>query len=503
MSCALYVRPLERDDAVRLAGTDGAAAPFFSPDGRWVGFFANGKLAKVSVAGGSAITLATAPDPGGADWSSDGRIVFAGASGGGLSIVSDQGGEAIPLTSPRLDRGEVRHAWPAWLPGGSGLVFTITGSPLPGASAELAVLALPSRAIRIVRDGVTRGFASAPGYLLASVGADIEAITFDERTLATTGASDSVWQRIAPASGVPQFAVSRGGTAIALEQPDPVEGTMWADAPGTPVAGLRRLRSIAIAPDGRRAAGVVADGSGSDIWIADLPNGTLARVTYGGVNVAPVWSADGRELIYARKDGVFRIAADALDGRGPQIIASADAHLFPTSAASDGRLAITRVRPGERSIVGILSRSTGRIDWLADGPFDERAAAVSPDGGWLALESDESGTWQIVVRPMGAEGRRLVVSSAGGRAPSWSADGKAIFFQDGDRLLRATFDGSGEVRAARPEVVLERADARVAAVTATGRVLLERLDPPRAALVAIQWLRDVRQRVPAPVTAPR
>lgn len=207
--------------------------------------------------------------------------------------------------------------------------------------------------------------------------------------------------------------------------------------------------------------------------------------------------------MFARKDSMFRIAADALDGRGPQIIASADAHLFPTSATSDGRIAITRVRPGERSTVGILSRSTGRIDWLADGPFDERAASLSPDGGWLALESDESGTWQIVVRSVGAEARRLEVSSAGGRAPSWSADGKAIFFRDGDRLLRATFSGSGEIRAGRPDVMVERADARVAAVSATGRVLLERLDPARPALVAVQWLRDVRQRVPAPVTAPR
>lgn len=514
-SCALYIRPLERDDPVRLAGTDGAAAPFFSPDGRWVGFFANGKLEKVSVAGGSAITLASAPDPGGADWNTDGLIVFAGASGGGLSIVRDQGGEAIPLTSPRLERGEMRHAWPAWLPAGGGVVFTITGSPLPGASGELAVLALPSRAIRVIRAGVTRGLTSARGYLFASVGADIEAITFDERTLATTGASDSMWQRIALASGVPQFAVGSGGTAIALEQPQAVEGTKsaasaagprqlsWADAPETALSGLEKLRSIAIAPDGKRAAGVVADGAGSDVWIADLSNGTLARVTYGGVNVAPIWSPDGRELMFARKDSMFRIAADALDGRGPQIIASADAHLFPTSATSDGRIAITRVRPGERSTVGILSRSTGRIDWLADGPFDERAASLSPDGGWLALESDESGTWQIVVRSVGAEARRLEVSSAGGRAPSWSADGKAIFFRDGDRLLRATFSGSGEIRAGRPDVMVERADARVAAVSATGRVLLERLDPARPALVAVQWLREVRQRVPAPVTAPR
>jgi eukaryotic-like serine/threonine-protein kinase len=500
-SCALYVRPLDRNDATRMPGTDNASAPFFSPDGRWVGFFADGKVKKTSIAGGSAITLAAAPDPGGADWSSDGHIVFAGASGGGLSIVSDQGGDAVPLTAPRIDRGEVRHAWPAWLPRGAGLVFTVAGSPLPGASTELALLTLPSRAIRVLRGGASRGLTSAPGYLLASVGADLEAITFDARALAMTGGADTVWQRLAIASGVPQFAVSSAGTAIALERADAPRRVSWADAPETPVEGLERFHSIALSPDGRRAAGVVPDGSGSDIWVADVSTGALTRVTYGGVNVAPVWSADGRELIFARKGSSFGIAADALDGRGPHVIASADTHVFPTSAASDGRIAITRMRPGERTTVGILSRSTGRIEWLAEGPFDERAAAFSPDGAWLALESDESGTWQIVVRRV-ADGSRMTISS-GGMTPSWSAGGKSILFHDGDRLLRASFAADGQPRAGKPETAFERGDARVIGLTARGRLLVEHMDRLRPARVAVQWLRDVRQRVPAPVTAPR
>jgi serine/threonine-protein kinase len=501
-SCALYVRPLDRNDATRLAGTENASAPFLSADGRWVGFFADGKLEKISIAGGSAITLAAAPEPAGADWSSDGRIVFGGAPGGGLSIVSDQGGDVRSVTTPRIDRGEVRHAWPAWLPGGRGLVFTIAGSPLPGASTELALLTLPSRAIRVLRSGAARGLTSAPGYLLASVGGDVEAITFDARTLTTTGAADSVWQRLAIAAGVPQFAVASAGTAIALERSEAPRRVAWADAPETMVAGVERLHSIAISPDGRRAAGVVADGSGSDIWVADLSTGAVARVTYGGVNVAPVWAADGRELIFARKESSFRIAADAFDGRGPRVIASADGHLFPTSAASDGRIAVTRLRPGERSAIGILSRSTGLIDWLASGPYDERAAAFSPDGAWLAVESDESGTWQVSVRAVEG-GRRMTISSSGGAMPSWSADGHSIVFHDGNRLQRASFAANRDPRVDKPETVFERRDARVIGSTAQGRLLVERVEAARPARVAVQWLRDVRQRVPAPVTAPR
>jgi Tol biopolymer transport system component len=268
------------------------------------------------------------------------------------------------------------------------------------------------------------------------------------------------------------------------------------------VAGVERLHSIAISPDGRRAAGVVPDGSGSDIWVADLSTGALARVTYGGVNVAPVWAADGHELIFARKESSFRIAADALDGRGARVIGSADGHLFPTSAASDGRIAVTRLRPGERSTIGILSRSTGRIDWLASGPYDERAAAFSPDGAWLAVESDAAGTWQVSVRAVEGGGR-VTISSGGGAMPCWSADGHSIVFHDGNRLLRASFAANGDPRAGKPETVFERGNARVIGSTAQGRLLVEHVEAARPARVAVQWLRDVRQRVPAPVTAPR
>ena len=130
-TCELYVQPIDRLEATRLRGTEGALAPFFSPDGRWIGFFADGRLKKIATSGGSALTLANAPAPGGGSWAADGRIAFAGSPAGGLSITSDQGGSVEQLTTPRAALGEVRHLWPSWLADGRSIIFTASGTPLP------------------------------------------------------------------------------------------------------------------------------------------------------------------------------------------------------------------------------------------------------------------------------------------------------------------------------------------------------------------------------------
>jgi Tol biopolymer transport system component len=253
-----------------------------------------------------------------------------------------------------------------------------------------------------------------------------------------------------------------------------------------------------VSPDARRAAGVVADTNGADIWMADLTTGGLTRVTYGGINVSPAWSADGRRILFAtRTSGAFGIASRGVTDRGPaQSIARADAHLFPSSMTADGRLAVTSTLRDGRTAAGIIPADGGAAQLFGDGPFDEAAPAFSPDGRWLALESDESGRTEIVLREL-AEGRRFAVSTDGGTHPRWSADGHAVYFDAGRRLMRAAVDTR------KPEVVFDRPGARVLAVTPSGRILIDEEPSGGAALVVLQWLREVRQRLPIPVTAPR
>jgi DNA-binding winged helix-turn-helix (wHTH) protein/Tol biopolymer transport system component len=499
-ACALYVRALDRLEAARVPGTEGASFPFFSPDGRWIGFFADGKLKKIAASGGTPSIVADAPAPGGAAWDPDGRIAFAGAPAGGLSLVSDQGGAVTTLTMPQIDRGDLRHLYPFWLPGRTGLLFTIATSPLTGAPGSLAVLPPGSAIPRILRGGVTRAASAGPGYVLIASGNDLQAATFDERRLALTGGTDSVLTSITGGEGLAQFAISPAGTlaAIPLARQRHVA---WTDRADADAGQLARLTSIVISPDSRRAAGVIADSNGSDIWMADLTSGGLTRVTFGGAQASPAWSADGQRIFFAtRTSGTFGIASRAITDRSATpAIFRPDAHLFPSSVAADGRLAVTTTLPGGRTAVGIIPADGGAVQLVNDGPFDEAAPAFSPDGRWLALESDESGRSEIVLRHL-ADGRRFAVSTDGGTKPRWSADGHAIYFDAGRRLMRVAIAEPVQ----KPAVVFDRAGARVLAVTPSGRILIE--DPPAGrdtAFIVLQWLRELRQRLSLPVTTPR
>jgi DNA-binding winged helix-turn-helix (wHTH) protein/Tol biopolymer transport system component len=494
--CALHTRALDHLESTPLAGTDDASSPFFSPDGRWIGFFADGKLKKIATAGGSPSILADAPDPGGAVWGTAGLIAFSGTPAGGLVLVPDQGGPVSPLTTPRTDRGEIRHLNPLWLPSG-GIMFTIARTPLADAPGELAAIPARGRDWQTLRAGVTRATVAGPAYLLLSTGTDLQAATFDERSLTLTGGSDSV---LATVGGAPidDFATG-GGSLIATAAPAP--GTArWSD--GADAGSLGRLSAIAIAPDARRAAGVIADGAGSDIWVADLASGALTRMTFSGVNVSPAWSADSRRLFFARRaSGLFTIVSRSMDDPADAPVpAAAAAHLFPGSVAADGRIAVTAIAAG-RTAVGIVTPSGG-LQLLPAAPYDEAAPAFSPDGRWLAVESNESGRAEIVVRDL-RDGRRIVASSGGGTHPRWSADGRWIVYDAGRRLMRASFDAERGA-AGGAAVVQDGSRGRAIAIAPDGRVALAPLAlSPDRAVVVLQWLHELRQRLPLPIPSPR
>jgi serine/threonine-protein kinase len=498
--CALYLRPLDRVEATKIADTEDASWPAFSPDGRWIAFFADGKLKKIATSGGAASTLADAPSPGGVAWGSDGRIVFAGAPAGGLSIVDDEGGGVRAITTPRVERGELRHRNPAWLPRGD-VLFTITASTAADAPGELAVAVPPHNAIAILRSGVTRAVPAGRTYLVLSTGTDLQAATFDESTLALTGRADSVLTE-AGARGVAQFTVGANGT-LTLIHAAAREPLVWADAPDRPaIAAASRVDDVAIAPDATHAAAVVRDGNGADIWTIDFASGALTRLTFGGTNISPAWSTDGQRLLYATRGPStgFQLTSRRIDDRTAAPLPTATP-AWPTSVAGDGRIAITTVKGGHTAI-GIVPAAGGTAAILSDGPFDESAAAFSPDGRWLAFESDESGRGEIVARDT-QNGRRIALPTHGGTHPRWSDDGRWIYYDAGRRLMRIAFHTDGNASTAGPEIVFDRAGARAIAVTPSGRVLVRQDAPPTTALVALQWLRELRDRLPPPTVIPR
>ena len=494
--CSLFTRAIDRLEATPVAGSDGASQPFFSPDARWIGFFADGKLKKIAAGGGSASSLADAPAPAGGAWGTDGRIVFAGSMAGGLSAVPQDGGTVTSVTSPRADRGEIRHAYPSFAPSGA-LLFTAAATPLRDRAGPLVSLAPGADDWTTVRAAVTRAIAAGPSYLLFSTGTDLQAATFDPRTRTIAGASESVLASAGAAKAIAQFAFG-GGTLVALTASEAGDAR-WSDGAAAP--GIGRLSAIVISPDSRRAAGVIADAGASDVWIADLATNTLTRVTYGGVNVSPAWSADATRLYFAARTAAgFRLASRAIDDRVVTAIDTAAAvHAFPSSIAADGRIACTFVIAGGHTVAAIVTPGAAP-QILTTGPFDEGSPVFAPDARWLALESNESGHTDIIVRDL-RDGRRVAVSSDGGAQPHWSADGRALYFTAGRRLMRASFDpATGAVGA--PDVVHNGAAERVLTVTPAGRVLLSPQNAVRG-FVTLQWLRELRDRLPQPVVAPR
>lgn len=508
--CMLYARGLDRLESQPLAGTAGATAPFFSPDGTWVGFFAEGKLKKVALAGGSPLILADVPEARGGTWTTDGRIIFGGSTVSGLMWIPEQGGDAATLTTPRQNDGEVRHSWPAVMPGGRALLFTIAESISPRAPGRIGVLPFD-------RAGVSPNWTTLPGAsgmaraispdaIVFSRGTELQAMSFDPVRRSIAGVPQTVVPAVASGSAA-QFAVSEAGSLIyaepaATDDPDPV--FWWSPDKTTPISRAAvPLASPALSPDGTRlAAAGEGDGTRPDIWVVEIARGAATRITHGGISASPVWSADGRTVYFAtRISGAFEVwSADADGGRPATRLIASGEHAFPVAASPDGAL-LAVVRPGAstRADLWSLPLRGGAPAPLVQTPYDDVAAAFSPDGRLVAYQSNEAGRWDVYVQRL-SDGRRTVVSSGGGVRPFWSRDGSALYYGAGNRLMSATISAREALHISAPVAVVALDSAAPLGVAPDGRFLFERLPPSASdrAILALEWLRELRQLLGPP-----
>jgi len=508
----LYLRPMDSLEARPLAGTEGANTPFFSPDGLWLGFFAGGKMRKVSTSGGAPLTIADSVLPRGASWGSQGIIAFAPTALSVLEQVSEVGGAPQPLT--RLGKGENSHRWPEFLPGGKALLFTAgTAVPANFTNAQVAVAPVGTGERRdLIQGGILPRYAPS-GHMVYEEGGSLIAVPFDPHRLLVTGAAVPIVVGVLQSRDVAQYSFSATGSLVYV--PGGVQGNqsrlVWVNRNGAeqPVAvPARDYQSPRLSPDGRRVA-VATEGH---IWQYDLARETLTRLTIeGNLNNRPAWTPDGKRIAFAsNKDGPQNLYWQQTDGSGGlERLTTSDNTQTPNSWSPDGKLlAFLEFNPTTGLDIWVLRMEDRKAQPFLRTPFNEGGPRFSPDGRWLAYISDESGKFEVYVQRYPGPGGKYQVSTEGGTEPVWNPNGRELFFRSSDKMMAVDIATQSGFTAGKPHVLFE-GRYQTSPLTASNYdvspdgqrfLMLKPIEQAQAAPtqinVVLNWFEELKQKVP-------
>uniref|UniRef100_Q01ZL0 Serine/threonine protein kinase n=1 Tax=Solibacter usitatus (strain Ellin6076) TaxID=234267 RepID=Q01ZL0_SOLUE len=430
----LFFRAMDSLETTALPGTEGASdTVFFSPDGLWVGFLQGrpNVLKKISIGGGLPVTVANTQGCGG-DWGADGQIRFGRLDG--IFQVPAGGGAVKTLIATDLSKGERGLGAPQLLPDGKSLLLSVSTDE--GTQIAVQRLATGERHILVkgddprVRNSAAR---YAAGFLFYSQADSLMAAPFNPERLELTGPPLPI-ARGAGQIG-PQFGLSRSaGTLVYVQAEAPPPSTLvWVDRKGAEESAGPAPRDYStprVSPDGRKLA-VAAD---SDIWVYDIPRGTLTRITFSGDNRSPVWTPDGKRITYVANG---KISWSLLDGSAHAETLWNGAFGLPTSWAPDGkRLLFTQLGTSNHTDVSILSvEGERKVSPILQSRFRAGQAAFSPDGRRMAYTSDESARPEIYVQEFPGPGGKVQVSSQGGLDPVWGRQGRELFYRSGGKMM--------------------------------------------------------------------
>lgn len=507
----LFYRPVDQFDAIPLSGTEGAANPFFSPDGLWVGFFADDTLKKISLLTvGTPETICDAPlGSAGASWGHDDVIIFAPVGGRGLRRVTASGGTPEVLTEPNTQVGELEHGWPHILPNGAGVVFTITRK---GHDARLAALSQDSQQWTLLTPATGGARYLPTGHLVYAFDDELLSIEFDPKKLTVQGSPRTVDERVLTSTtsfarlGKAYFDLSTTRTLVSLPAPSVLENKpVWVDRTG-------KITETAFPPnpghystprlspeDGRLAIVRQADVLGRETWIQSQDREQWIQLTeMGSDNRSPVWASDGHSLIFAsNRLGPQNIFSKTLvTGEVTRLLASSDPQNPVSQSRDEHSLAFYTIHPDSGRDIGILS-SDGLVSEIVRTPFNERSPALSPDGRWIAYVSDATGVDQIYLQPYPATGDRWTVSPERSHEPVWSLNGTELFFRRGNQMHVVKIAFTTELVVETPHQLFERRFDRDPGgnlpnydVTADGQhfVMLRPTQTPHEIRLTLDWI---------------
>ncbi len=460
----LYQLGLEGFEGGPIPGTAGGYGPFFSPNGESVGFFTEHQLKRVDLRGGpTAVVAETEEGPVyGAAWGPDGTIVFSKGVESGLWRVSSGGGVPEALTTPDEAAGEYNHEWPVFLPGGDLLAFNVVRVGMsavePPAIVVLALRGLERRVL--LESGGWQPRHLIEGHLVFARAGSLFSLPYNQKTLEITGPAVPIVEKLMTfQTGAAQFDVSASGSLIYVPGELALGTLVWSDRQGKswpltlPPSDYGHHR---LSPNGQSVI-MASDG---DIWRYDLARGALGRLTSAlSPDMSPLWSPDGNAVVFSsNRSGPMDLYSVPADGSAPgELVYTSDHPKFADSWSPDGRwLVYTELHP-----------ETGQDLWIlpADGEgeprpflrtrFHETQAAFSPDGRWLAYNTDESGRFEIYVRPFPGPGGKFRISTEGGRFPEWSASGDELFFNTGYRIYSVPVHTASEFAAGTAELLFE------------------------------------------------
>jgi Tol biopolymer transport system component len=467
----LFVRPLDRLDATSLV-RGRFEDPFVSPDGQWVGFFEGARtLKKVAITGGPAMLVAQLDaNERGATWMTDGTIIFAtSAAGTGLQRIGADGGEPVVLTWPDRARGEANHWWPESLPDGQGLLYTVRATTGAVDALSIAVVDLRTGRPRILLRGGSHAQYVSSGHLVYAAAGTLRAVAFDLTRSSVIGATSPVVPEVVTTqAGAVEAALARDGTLVYVlgnAEGGAARTLVWVDRQGreTPIAAPPRAYAFPrISPDGTRIAVTSLD-QNTDIWIWDLGHATLTRVTSDpAIDRNPVWTPDGGHVVFSSdREGAFGLFRQRADGTGdPERLATVSSSLpLPSDVSPDGKwLVFAQLFPKTGpDLMTMRLDGTHQVLALVQTPSIEWQGVVSPDGRWLAYTADDSGTFEVYVRPFPAvNSGHWQVSTSGGRQPLWARSGQELFYVTLDgALMRVAVETGAVWTAGAPTKVLE------------------------------------------------